>query len=78
MNHEAGLCRNNDSSTLLFEFYCCENRLGARVFTQPESLSAQVGIRAQARTSACHPLLTVVEGTLRRGKIAKSRRGRIF
>ena len=37
MNHEAGLCRNKDSSALLFEFYCCAGRLGAQVFTQPGS-----------------------------------------
>ncbi len=35
MNHEAGLRRNNDLSTLLSGFNCCAIGLGVRVFTQP-------------------------------------------
>ncbi len=35
LNQEAGLRRNNDSSTLPSGFHCCAEGLGIRVFTQP-------------------------------------------
>jgi hypothetical protein len=40
MNHEVGLCRNDDSSTLPSGFYCCKIGLGVRVFTQPRPETA--------------------------------------
>ena len=34
-NHEIGLCRNNDTSTLPSGFNCCAEGLDIGVFTQP-------------------------------------------